>query len=184
MIIHDSRFFCIGILVYDFSCLTLYNAVIFTPDADTNMKVNLLDLLNDYTDSEKEHRRDSIDVPVENWSGRWMPSRPHESTPPPKIFHQDMHALTTPPPKIFHKDMHASTTPPPKIILKSNNNSDGWTGKWMPSRPGEPTPPPKIFHKEGNIQQHDDRIPMGVISHECDDGKVCFYSFILSLFPS
>jgi hypothetical protein len=49
------------------------------------MKFNLLDILNDYTEGEKEHRRDSIEDPYENWTGRWLPSRPNDPTPPPKV---------------------------------------------------------------------------------------------------
>lgn len=50
-----------------------------------------------------------------------------------------------------------------------------WKGKWMPSHPGEPTLPPKIFpksHSEDVDSHHDNRIPMGVKSSACDDGKV------------
>ncbi|XP_011501945.1 PREDICTED: uncharacterized protein LOC105365472 isoform X2 [Ceratosolen solmsi marchali] len=100
--------------------ITLVGYVIAYPDKyefqdiDTNMKFNLLDILNDYTESEKDHRRDSTDDPYENW-----------------------------------------------------------TGRWMPSRPGEPTPPPKVVSNKGKDEEshHDSRVPMGVKSPDCDDGK-------------
>lgn len=52
------------------------------------MKFNLLDVLNEYTESEKDHRRDSTEDPLENWTGVWMPHQPGEPTPPPKVFYQ------------------------------------------------------------------------------------------------
>ncbi|OXU17642.1 hypothetical protein TSAR_015970 [Trichomalopsis sarcophagae] len=57
-------------------------------DADTNMKFNLLDVLNEYTESEKDQHRDSTEDPFEHWTGAWMPHQPGEATPPPKIFHK------------------------------------------------------------------------------------------------
>ncbi|XP_058789533.1 uncharacterized protein LOC131663254 [Phymastichus coffea] len=61
-------------------------------DADTNMKIDLMDILNNYTDNAKGHQRDSNknDL-VENWTGRWLPSRPGEYTPPPKVFHKEIY---------------------------------------------------------------------------------------------
>lgn len=56
------------------------------------MKIDLMDILNDYTDSDKEHQNDSSKKDsLENWTGRWMPSRPGEYTPPPKVFHKEEH---------------------------------------------------------------------------------------------
>lgn len=36
-------------------------------------------------DYNKENRR-NIDNDLENWTGRWMPDRPDDATPPPKIL--------------------------------------------------------------------------------------------------
>ena len=60
---------------------------------------------------------------------------------------------------------------------ESGDSSEDWQGRWMPERPSDPTPPPKVFHKS-EIQKQNmgsntmDRIPMGVKSVDCDDGKV------------
>lgn len=87
-------------------------------EPDSNKKINLIDLLPDESDNEKDYRRKSS---------------------------EEEEAL------------------------------ENWTGKWMPSHLGEPTPPPKIFSKTNSGSKevhHDDRIPMGVKSKFCDDGKV------------
>ena len=55
-----------------------------------------------------------------------------------------------------------------------------WPGRHMPERPSDPKPPKKVFHKSQIVQPdvkfHSlGRIPMGVKSPDCDDGKVRFY---------
>ncbi|XP_014207583.1 uncharacterized protein LOC106638760 [Copidosoma floridanum] len=56
-------------------------------DTNSNRKFNLLDLLKDYEESDREQqRRGFTEEPVESWTGRWFPARPDEPALPPKIF--------------------------------------------------------------------------------------------------
>lgn len=48
-------------------------------------KLHRLDLLRHYDDDRKFRRFMSNDA-LENWTGRWMPERPDDPTPPPKVF--------------------------------------------------------------------------------------------------
>lgn len=48
--------------------------------------------LRRYLARNRENRRDAEDE-FENWQGRWMPDRPGQPTPPPKVFGKDTHDL-------------------------------------------------------------------------------------------
>lgn len=52
---------------------------------DENRRFNLLDLYQTYLKNNKGNRRDIGDE-FENWSGRWMPDRLGDPTPPPKVY--------------------------------------------------------------------------------------------------
>lgn len=44
-----------------------------------------LKLVQDYIENDQENRR-STENELENWAGRWMPDRPGDPTPPPKVL--------------------------------------------------------------------------------------------------
>ncbi|XP_032688449.1 uncharacterized protein LOC116852328 [Odontomachus brunneus] len=49
-----------------------------------NRNLNLLDIYQTYLENNKENRRDVDEL--ENWTGRWMPERLGDPTPPPKVY--------------------------------------------------------------------------------------------------
>lgn len=52
---------------------------------DKNRNLNLLDIYRTYLENNKGNRRDIQDE-SENWTGRWMPERLGDPTPPPKVY--------------------------------------------------------------------------------------------------
>lgn len=52
---------------------------------DENRRINLFDLYRTYLKNNRDNRRD-IDDETENWTGRWMPDRLGDPTPPPKVY--------------------------------------------------------------------------------------------------
>ncbi|XP_033219057.1 uncharacterized protein LOC117174252 [Belonocnema kinseyi] len=196
-------------------------------DFESNEDLDLRKLLKNYMEKNRAYRRTSEDS-SDDWHGRWMPERPSDPKPPPKIPHKseienstdDWHGRwmperptdPKPPRKIFHKsdlenvseDWHgrwmperfSDPKPPPKIFHKSEieNPSEDWHGRWMPERPSDPKPPPKISHKSEDWSgrwmperptdpkppqkifhkseiEKVERIPMGIKTEYCDDGK-------------
>ncbi|KAM0733234.1 Tumor protein p53-inducible protein 13 [Formica fusca] len=63
-----------------------YNDVL--EEQDENVVQRLMHLLHYGYKYNKENRR-NIDNDLENWTGRWMPDRPDDTTPPPKILPKD-----------------------------------------------------------------------------------------------
>ncbi|CAB0038831.1 unnamed protein product [Trichogramma brassicae] len=109
------------------------------------MKIDLMDVLKNL--NENHGKQLSSSKSDDDWTGRWMPQRPGEYTPPPKVFHKSE---------------------------KPEKNSENWDGKWLPSKPGEYQAPPKVFsNKTSKVDETSDNtyVPMGVKNHMCDDGK-------------
>ncbi|KAL7303220.1 hypothetical protein TKK_0004421 [Trichogramma kaykai] len=114
-------------------------------DENTNMKIDLMDVLKNL--NENHGKQLSLSNSDDDWPGRWMPQRPGEYTPPPKVFHKSE---------------------------KPEKSSENWDGKWLPSKPGEYQAPPKVFsNKTSKVDETSDNtyVPMGVKNHMCDDGK-------------
>ncbi|XP_012059423.1 PREDICTED: uncharacterized protein LOC105622616 [Atta cephalotes] len=91
-------------------------------------------LLHTLHNNEYKDKRRNIEDEFENWNGRWMPDRPDDPKPPPKVF-----------PKNQQQYEYESVTELPHKMY--------WPGRWMPDRPGNPKPPPKVFPK--NQQQYE-----------------------------
>ncbi|KAL0124369.1 hypothetical protein PUN28_006298 [Cardiocondyla obscurior] len=114
---------------------------------DENVMQKLLRILNN-SDYNKEKRRNIENaLETDDWHGRWMPDRPNDPKPPPKVL--------------------------PKELLPEMN----WPGRWMPERPSDPKPPPKILPKSQqryeyeSIMEFPHEMYMGHVSSECDDAK-------------
>lgn len=120
---------------------------------DENIMQKLLRIL-DNNEYNKEKRRNSEDE-FENWHGRWMPDRPGDPKPPPKVL-----------PK--NQQQYESVTKLPHEMY--------WPGRWMPNRPDDPKPPPKVLPKNQryeyeSIIEFPHKTYMGDMSPECDDAK-------------
>ncbi|XP_018050647.1 PREDICTED: uncharacterized protein LOC108688767 isoform X2 [Atta colombica] len=118
-------------------------------------------LLHTLHNNEYKDKRRNIEDEFENWNGRWMPDRPDDPKPPPKVF-----------PKNQQQYEYESVTELPHKMY--------WPGHWMPDRPGNPKPPPKVFPK--NQQQHEyesitelpNKTPEGWMSEKLNDLKLPF----------
>lgn len=105
-----------------------------------------------------EEKRRSNEDESENWNGRWMPDRPDDPKPPPKVL-----------PKSQRYEYEPITELPQEIH---------WTGRWMPDKPGDPKPPPKVLPKNQQHYEYESIVEfphekyMGHVSPECDDAKV------------
>lgn len=56
---------------------------------DENVMQLLMLLHHGYKHNRESHNKENrrnIDNDLENWTGRWMPDRPDDATPPPKIL--------------------------------------------------------------------------------------------------
>ncbi|XP_011170662.1 uncharacterized protein LOC105203549 [Solenopsis invicta] len=121
-----------------------------------NVLQNLLHIL-DNNEYNKEKRRNIKDE-LENWNGRWMPDRPDDPKPPPKVW-----------PKNQQQYEYESVTEIPSEMH--------WTGRWMPDRPDNPKPLSKILSKNQRQYEYESIIEfphemyMGHVSPECDDAK-------------
>lgn len=110
------------------------------------------------TDYNKEKRR-NIEDGLENWTGRWMPDRPDNLTPPPKVL-----------PKTQQSYEYGSVAELPHEIP--------WLGYWMPNGPDNPTPSSNIYPKNERLYEYKSitefphEMYMGHVSPECDDAKV------------
>ncbi|XP_076244050.1 uncharacterized protein LOC143185172 [Calliopsis andreniformis] len=63
------------------------------PDGDVeSVDLDKLRLLRDYVYRNGENRR-NINDEFENWRGRWLPERPDDPIPPPKVFPKDSDAV-------------------------------------------------------------------------------------------
>ena len=58
------------------------------PGASEDSKFNMLDLLmkSSGEKARESKSRETTESSLENWTGRWMPDRAGDPTPPPKIF--------------------------------------------------------------------------------------------------
>jgi len=125
------------------------------PQQDENIVQKLLRIL-DTNEYNKEKRR-NIEDEFENWHGRWMPDRPGDPKPPPKVL-----------PKNQRYEYELVTESPHEMP---------WPGRWMPDRPGDPKPPPKVLPKNQQQYEYESIIElphemyMGHVSSECDDAK-------------
>lgn len=113
---------------------------------------------NKQTTGNKEKRR-NLEDDFENWTGRWMPDRPDNLTPPPKIL-----------PKTQQSYEYGSVAELPHELP--------WPGHWIPNRPDVPTPSPNILQKNELLYEYESitefphEMYMGHVSPECDDAKV------------
>lgn len=119
-------------------------------------------LFNYNSDSNKENRRRDADD--ENWSGRWMPDRPDDPTPPPKIW-----------PK--QEDEDGSLTE------MSHEMSHEWNGR-MPDRVDTPMYRTQSAKNEQkyeyeSVTEFPHEMYMGRVSPKCDDAKVVSLTFVL-----
>lgn len=111
----------------------------------------------DNNEYNKEKRR-NIEDEFETWHERWMPDRPSDPKPPPKVL-----------PKNQQQYEYKSVTKLPHEMY--------WPGRWMPDRPDDPKPPPKVLPKNQryeyeSIIEFPHKMYMGHVSPECDDAKV------------
>jgi len=125
---------------------------------DIQLNENVMQkLLHSLHNNEYKDKRRNIEDEFENWNGRWMPDRPDDPKPPPKVF-----------PKNQQQYEYESVTELPHKMY--------WPGHWMPDRPGNPKPPPKVFPK--NQQQHEyesiTELPEGWMPEKLNDLKLPF----------
>lgn len=100
----------------------------------------------------KENRRDAEDG-VENWPGRWMPDRPDDPTPPPKIL-----------PKQENEDGGSATE-------MSHEMSHEWNGR-MFDHVDALMQPNNEQNEYESVTEFPHEMYMGHVSPECDDAKV------------
>ncbi|XP_020278335.1 uncharacterized protein LOC109852012 [Pseudomyrmex gracilis] len=99
----------------------------------------------------KENRRDAEDG-VENWPGRWMPDRPDDPTPPPKIL-----------PKQENEDGGSATE-------MSHEMSHEWNGR-MFDHVDALMQPNNEQNEYESVTEFPHEMYMGHVSPECDDAK-------------
>ncbi|XP_011700226.1 PREDICTED: uncharacterized protein LOC105457318, partial [Wasmannia auropunctata] len=135
-----------------------------------NAMQKLLHILdNDYNKEKRRNIKDEFD----GWSGRWMPERPSDPKPPPKVLPKNQpryeyESVTELPHEVhwpgrWMPERPGDPRPPPKVLPKNQlqhvyepitepSHEMQWPGRWMPERPGDPRPPPKVLPK--NQLQH------------------------------
>lgn len=100
----------------------------------------------------KENRRDAEDG-LENWPGRWMPDRPDDPTPPPKVL-----------PKQENKDEF--------MTEMSQEMSHEWNGRMSDHVDALMQPNNEQNDEYESVTEFLHEIYMGHVSPECDDAKV------------
>ncbi|XP_018396394.1 PREDICTED: uncharacterized protein LOC108774724 isoform X1 [Cyphomyrmex costatus] len=141
--------------------------------SNKNVMQKLLHTLDDNKyNKDKYKRRDVVDN-FKNWNGRWMPDRPGDPKPPPKVFPKNQQyeyeSVAELPEKMYWPEHWISNTPE----LSSEMH---WPGRWMPEKPNNSKLPFKIsLNNERNEYESITEFPhemyMGHVSPECDDAK-------------